>query len=55
MTVDIYCIFFTEPVSLNRLACQLIVLGLGTGRPGNFIRNLGRVSEQDFLLFIYVL
>ena len=29
-------------------------MGLGTGCPGNFIRNL-RVSEHDFLLFIYVL
>ena len=26
-----------------------------TGRPGNFIRNLHRVSEHDFLLFIYIL
>ena len=48
-------IFFTEPVSLNLLACLLIVLGLGTDRPGNFTRNLRRVSEHDFLLFIYVL
>ena len=48
-------LFFTEPVYLNHLACLLIVLGLGTGRPGNFIRNLRRVSEHDFLLFIYVL
>ena len=31
----------------------LILLGLGTGRPGNFIQNLRRVSEHDFLLFIY--
>ena len=44
-----------DPVSLNRLACLLIVLELGTGRPENFIRNLRRVSEHDFLLFIYVL
>ena len=48
-------IFFTEPVSLNLLACLLIVLGLGTGRPGNFTLNLRSVSEHDFLLFIYVL
>ena len=48
-------LFFTEPVSLNLLACLLIVLGLGTGPPGNFTRNLRRVSEQVFLLFIYVL
>ena len=48
-------LFFTEPVPLNLLACLLIVLGLGTGRPGNFTRNLRRVSEHDFLLFIYVL
>ena len=34
---------------------SLIVLGLGTGRPGNFTRNLHRVSEHNFLLFIYVL
>ena len=47
-------LFFTEPVSLNLLACLLIVLGLGTGRPGNFTRNLRRVSQHDFLLFIYV-
>ena len=47
-------LFFTQPVSLNRLASPLIVLGLGTCPPGNFIRNL-HVSEQDFLLFIYVL
>ena len=45
-------LFFTEPVSLNLLACLLTVLRLGTGRPGNFIRNLRRVSEHDFLLFI---
>ena len=31
------------------------LLGLGTGRPGNLIRNLRRVSEHEFLLFIYVL
>ena len=48
-------LFFTEPVSLNILACLLIVLGLGTGPPGNLSRNLHHVSEQDFLLFIYVL
>ena len=48
-------LLFTEPVSLNRLACLRIVLVLGTGRPGNFIRNLRRVSEHNFLLFIYVL
>ena len=48
-------LFFTEPVSLNLLTCLLIVLGLGTGRPGNFTRNLRRVSEHNFLLFIYVL
>ena len=48
-------LFFMEPVCLNLLACLLIVLGLGTGPPGNFTRNLRRVSEQDFLLFIYVL
>ena len=29
-------LFFTEPVSLILLACLLIVLGLGTGHPGNF-------------------
>ena len=46
-------LFFTEPVSLNLLACLLIVLGLGTGRPGNLTRNLRRVTEHDFLLFIY--
>ena len=48
-------LFFTEPVSLNILACLLIVLGLGTGPPGNFTRNLRHVSEHYFLLFIYVL
>ena len=48
-------LFFTEPVSLNLLAYLLIVLGLGTGPPGNFTRNLRRVSEHDFLSFIYVL
>ena len=48
-------LFFTEPVSLNLLARLLIVLGLGTGRPGNCIRNLHRVTEHDFLLFVYVL
>ena len=48
-------LFFTEPVSLNLLACLLIVLGLGTGLPGNLTRNLRRVSEHDFLLFIYLL
>ena len=48
-------LFLTEPVSLNILACLLIVLGLGTGRPGNFTRNLHGVSEHDFLLFIYIL
>ena len=48
-------LFFTEPVFLNLLACLLIVLGLGTGRPGNFTRNLHCVSEHDVLLFIYVL
>ena len=47
-------LFFTEPLSLNLLACLLIVLGLGTGRPGNFTPNLRRVSEHDFLLFICV-
>ena len=47
-------LFFTEQVSLNLLACLLIVLGLGKGHPGNFTRNLRRVSEHDFLLFIYV-
>ena len=46
-------LFFAEPVSLNILACLLIVLGLGTGPPGNLTRNLRRVSEHDFLLFIY--
>ena len=45
-------LFFTEPVSLNLLACLLIALGLGTGCPGNLTRNLRRVSEHDFLLFI---
>ena len=29
-------LFFTEPVSFNILASLLIVLGLGTGLPGNF-------------------
>ena len=48
------CLFFTQPVSLNRLASPLIVLGLETLPPGNFIQNL-RLSEHDFLLFIYVL
>ena len=49
-------LFFTEPVSLNLLHCLLIVLELGTGRPGNFTRNLHHVSEHNFLLFIsYVL
>ena len=48
-------LFFMEPVSMNLLACLLIVLGLGTGRPGNFTRNLHRVSEHYFLLFIYLL
>ena len=47
-------LFFTEPVSLNHLASFLIVLGLGTGPPGNLNRNLRRVPEHDFLLFIYV-
>ena len=47
-------LFFTDPVSLNLLACLLIVLGLGTGRPGNFTLNLHHVSEHDFLLFIYI-
>ena len=42
-----------ELVSLNILAGPLIVLGLGNGRPGNFTRNSRRVSEHDFLLFIY--
>ena len=32
-------LFFTQPVSLNRLASPLIVLGLGTRPPGNFITN----------------
>ena len=45
-------LFFTEPVSFYLLACLLIVLGLGSGRPGNFTRNLRRVSEHDILLFI---
>ena len=48
-------LFFIEPVSLNLLACLLIVLGLCTGHPGNFTRNLHHVSEHNFLLFIYVL
>ena len=48
-------LFFTEPVSLNLLACLLIVLGLGTCPPGNFTWNLRRVSEHNFLLFMYVL
>ena len=48
-------LFFTEPVSLNLLACLLIVLELGTGHPRNFTLNLCRVSEHDFLLSIYVL
>ena len=48
-------LFFMEPASFNHLICLLIVLGLGTGRPGNLTRNLRRVSEHDFLLFIYVL
>ena len=43
-----------QPVSLNRLASPLIVLGLGTRPPGNFIRDL-RGSEHYFLLFVYVL
>ena len=30
-------LFFTEPVSLNILACLLSVLGLGTGLPGNLL------------------
>ena len=30
-------LFFTEPVSLNFLACLLIVLGIGTGRPGTLL------------------
>ena len=38
-----------EPVSLNRLACLLIVLGLGLGHPGNFIQNMRRVSEHNVL------
>ena len=29
--------------------------GIRTGPSGNFTRNLRRVSEHDFLLFIYVL
>ena len=48
-------LFFTEPVPLNLLAYLLIVLGVDTDRPGNFTRNFHRVSEHDFLLFIYVL
>ena len=48
-------LFFTEPVSLNLLACLLIVLGLSTGHPGNFTRNLHRVSEHSFLRFIFIL
>ena len=48
-------LFFMEPVSLNRLVYLLIVLGLGTGRPGNLTQNLRCVSEHDILLFIYVL
>ena len=48
-------LFFTEPVSLNLLACLLIVLELGTDPPGNLTRNLRRVSEHDILLFIYIL
>ena len=48
-------LFFKEHVYLNLLTCLLIVLGLGTGRFGNFTRNLHRVSEHVFLLFIYVL
>ena len=35
---------------VNLLACLLIVLGLGTGHPENFTRNLRHVSEQDFLI-----
>ena len=46
-------LFFMEPVSLNLLACLLIVLELGTGHPENFTRNLHRVWEHDFLLFIW--
>ena len=42
-------------ILVSLLACLLIVLGLGTGRPGKFTRNLRGVSEHDFLLFIYVL
>ena len=38
---------------MNILACLLIVLGLGRGHSGNFTQNLRRVSEHDFLLFIY--
>ena len=54
MTSRVDIRFFTQPVSLNRLGSPLIVLGLGTRPPGNFIRNL-RVSEHDFVLFIYIL
>ena len=32
--------------SVNLLACLLIVLGLGTGRPGNFTRNLHCGNED---------
>ena len=46
-------LFFTEPVSFNLLACLLILLGLGTGCPGNFTRNFRRVSEHYFLLFVF--
>ena len=48
MTSRVDFLFFMQPVSLNRLASPLIVVGLGTCRPGNFTRNL-RVSEHDFL------
>ena len=39
-------LFFTEPVSLNLLACLQIGLWLCTGRPGNFTPNLRRASEH---------
>ena len=48
-------LFFTEPVSLNISACLISVLGLVTDPPGNLSPNLRRVSEQDVLLFIYIL
>ena len=52
-TVDVSILYgacFFESFSLSP-NCT----GISTGRPGNFIRNLRRVSEHDFLLSLYLL